>query len=268
VRGRVIEASEAAFGRGVRLGLCAPIGSAIIASAAGFDYLECPLTSLFLPSGEPAPGFDDVPLPIEAFNIFLPADLAITGPRRASESELAVYAQRHLSRAHAVGAEVVVLGSGRSRTYPDGYPRHSAERELLAFLTSAGRIAHDLGLVVALEPLRRAESNLVNSVEEAVALVAQADCDAIQVLADLFHMEEEHEPLENVLRHADRLAHVHVADTGRFAPGTGTFPLRPFAALLREAGYRGRVSVECNWRDLASEGADAVRFLRSTFADG
>src|SRR5699024_4625008 len=43
-------------------------------------------------------------------------------------------------------------------------------------------------------------------------------------------------------------------------------PLRAFLASLREGGYRGAVSIECVWQDLAAEAADALAALRE--ADG
>jgi len=56
---------------------------------------------------------------------------------------------------------------------------------------------------------------------------------------------------------------VHVADSDRRHPGTGTYPLRELFALLRQIGYQGKVSVECRWgEDFAQEAREAAAFLR------
>jgi len=88
----------------------------------------------------------------------------------------------------------------------------------------------------------------------------------MRVVADLFHIMLEEESLEVVREHAGRVAHAHVADSGRRPPGQGDWPLRAFLASLREGGYRGAVSIECTWADLASEAAPALAAVRE--ADG
>jgi sugar phosphate isomerase/epimerase len=62
------------------------------------------------------------------------------------------------------------------------------------------------------------------------------------------------------------LAHTHTADTGRFAPGTGTYDHLAFFRALREANYDARLSVECTWRDFASEIGPALAHLRTAYA--
>ena len=89
----------------------------------------------------------------------------------------------------------------------------------------------------------------------------------IRVLADFYHMDEEAEPLQQISQHAAWLAHIHVADSGRLAPGTGHYPYVTFAEELRQIGYAGLISVECRWRAFAEEAGPAVDFLRRTFTD-
>jgi hydroxypyruvate isomerase len=48
-----------------------------------------------------------------------------------------------------------------------------------------------------------------------------------------------------IARHADRVAHVQIADApGRHEPGTGTLDLRRHLAALDAAGYGGWVGLE------------------------
>ena len=97
---------------------------------------------------------------------------------------------------------------------------------------------------------------------EAVELAHQVGRPGSRVLADFYHMAEEEEPLEHLVKYKDWLAHIHVADTGHLAPGTGQYPYERFAGQLAQAGYEGMVSIECRWNDFAAEAGPAVQFLR------
>ena len=121
------------------------------------------------------------------------------------------------------------------------------------------------GVTLVIEPLNRGETNIINSVPDAVALARSVDHPNILALADIYHMEEESEPFDHVLDAKGFLAHVHVADTGRFAPGTGSYDTIGLFRRLKTIGYEGRISVECSWRDFATEAPAACRFLRETW---
>ena len=120
-------------------------------------------------------------------------------------------------------------------------------------------------VTIAIEPLNRNESNIINSVAEAADIARQVDRPSIRVLADFYHMNEEREPLSRLSDYGAWLAHVHVADSSRLAPGTGDYPYPAFVSELRRAGYAGAVSIECRWQDFASEAGPSVQFLRRAF---
>jgi sugar phosphate isomerase/epimerase len=85
------------------------------------------------------------------------------------------------------------------------------------------------------------------------------------VLADFYHMDEEKEPLDNIVAAKDLVKHIHVADTGRLAPGTGTYPYQNFVQCLARANYNDLVSIECNWINIETEVFQAKKFLTSMF---
>jgi sugar phosphate isomerase/epimerase len=254
----------------MQIGCCCALDQAAIAQSAGFDYLECALVSL-LPEADEAlfapvfANFAAAPLPVRAFNIFLPGDLKVVGPA-VDEARVQRYVKTALARARRVGAELIVFGSGAARMIPDGFARQRAVEQLVNFLRVVAEAATANGLTIAIEPLNRKESNVVNSVAEAVELARLVDRPPIRVLADFYHMDEEQEPLYHLSEFGAWLAHIHVADSGRRSPGSGQYPYATFAAELVQAGYRGRISVECRWVDFATEAAPAVMFLRQAFA--
>lgn len=253
----------------MEIGCCCPIEQATVAKAAGFDYLECPLVSLRAEEDNEAfapvlAQYRAAVLPVGAFNIFLPGNLKIVGPS-IDHARIQRYVQTALARAQLVGAQLIVFGSGAARMIPPDFPRAQAIEQLVTFLHGVADGAAANGITVALEPLNRKESNVLNSVPEAVELARLVNRSPIRVLADFYHMDEENEPLTHLSEYQDWLAHIHVADTGRLAPGTGQYPYAIFAEELRQINYQGRVSVECRWGDFATEGGPAAQFLHKVF---
>jgi sugar phosphate isomerase/epimerase len=251
------------------IGCCCPIENAHGARAAGFDYIECTVVSLRPEENGPEISavlaqYDAAALPVRAFNVFLPGDLKIVGPSVDLERAQR-YVEAALTRVQRIGAHVVVFGSGGARSIPEGFPRDEAVNQISDFLHTVADIADYSERVVAIEPLNRRESNVINSVAEAAELAEKVDRPSVRALADFYHMSEENEPLGHLERYKDWIVHLHVADTGRGAPGTGEYPYEQFAATLRQAGYAGMVSVECRWNDFATEAPLAVEFLRRTF---
>lgn len=255
----------------MQIGCCCEITEAPLAHAAGFDFIECKVVAL-QPDAD-----DDVvapiiaqhqasPLPIAACNVFLPRDLKIVGPTIDTQ-RIANYVTRGLARVYAIGSKVVVFGSGVARAIPDNFPAARAREQTVTFLQQVAEVAEGYGLTVVIEPLNRQESNTILNISEAVEVARAVNHPSIRVLADFYHMDEEREPLAHLTEYGPWLKHIHVADTGRGAPGTGHYPYAEFATHLRAIRYTGMISIECRWRDFASEATDAARFLRAHFGD-
>jgi sugar phosphate isomerase/epimerase len=255
----------------MQFGCCCPVEQSKEARAAGFDFIECTVVSLQPEADEAtfAPilaRYQAAALPARAFNVFLPRDLKVVGPE-VDWKRVEAYVERALQRVRLIGGQVVVFGSGGARSIPDGFARNEAEEQIVRFLRMTSDRAEALDIVIAIEPLNRRESNVINSVAEGVEFARRANRPAIRVLADFYHMDEEGEPLSELEAHGQWLAHIHVADSDRLAPGSGNYPYADFVRRLKGIGYgfaaNQMVSVECRWRDFAAEAPAAVRFLRA-----
>lgn len=251
----------------MQFGVCRPIEEAATAAAAGFNYLECTVVSLEPESeqGEILTPFLKSPLPVKVYNVFLPGDLKVVGEEIDYE-RVEAYLDSALERVRLTGADRVVFGSGRSRNVPAGLSHEKASAQLVRFLRMAGDAAASRGITIVIEPLNRGESNIINSVTEGVEYARRADHESVRVLADLYHMMVENEPLDVVAQWSEWLEHVHVADSERGAPGSGSYPYAAFFDHLHDSGYSGSISIECRWDDFSSQGADAVTFLREMWA--
>lgn len=238
-------------------------------SEAGCDFFEfgvgmlCPESpkSLF-------EGFKDVlsnySLRADCFNSFIPADLKVTGPN-VDKDRLNNYLSNATERAAELGGEIIVFGSGGARHVPEGFSRKRAHDQILEFLEAAANYAREHGLVIAIEPLNRAETNMINSIAEAVRFADELMQPEVQVLVDFYHQMLEGEAFDEIVRAGERIVHVHVADTDRLYPGSGEYDYQRFAESLADAGYNKRVSVECNFRDFDAEVPQSIQFLHEVF---
>jgi len=253
----------------MQFGCCASIDQAQAVHDAGFDYLEAGVTSLLPDQEEDAfapvlAKYQASPVAVQAFNLFLPRDLKIVGPE-VDEERMKIYAKRAIARIEQIGATTAVIGSGGSRSVPEDFSRDETSQQIVHFLNIVADEADNSSVTIAIEPLNRKESNIINSVAEGVEFAKQVNRPSIRVLADFYHMDEENEPLDTILDNKDWLAHIHVADTGRGAPGTGHYPYAEFVRLIHEAGYDGMVSIECRWQDFEAEAGQSAAFLREAF---
>ena len=241
----------------MRFGVCAGIETAEALAEAGYDYIELSVAGDLVPDGDAAAWSEKrkdiaaMPLLPEAYNSFVRSG-KIVGPD-ADFDRLRRYVMTALTRAAEVGGAVIVFGSGGARQIPDGFPKAEADRQMRDFLHLCGEASTETGVAVVIEPLCKSECNNINLVSEGAAWARTIALPGVRNLADTYHMEREEEPLAAIIESADVLAHVHTADTGRFAPGTGTYDHAALFAALKSANYDDRLSIECNWNGKFAE---------------
>lgn len=141
-------------------------------------------------------------------------------------------------------------------------------------------LAQSRGLEIALEPLNRFESDLINTAEDVMRLIKDVNHSAANVLLDGFHMAIEERNLEEAITLVgDKLIHVQVSENYRGAPGTGQTPWDSLKKGLNNVNYKGVVSIEsftpeikelagavCIWKNLAPSqdgfAQDGINFLK------
>jgi sugar phosphate isomerase/epimerase len=232
-----------------QLGWCGSLADAAKVRDAGYDYLELPLAAFGLEDdaslAAAKKAVSAAPLPVPVFSRFYPADFRAVG-EGVDRPRIQSYLKRAAELMHHAGARVAVLGSAWSRNVPPGFSRARAREQILE---SYGWVADALagsGVLAAIEAQNRKEANIITTLAEAVDYARALDRpEALAVIADFYHMEEEQEPLNDLVRFGEWIAHVQLADSNRLNPGTGSFDYYGFFGALRSGGYRGRVSVEC-----------------------
>ncbi|MDX1933964.1 MAG: sugar phosphate isomerase/epimerase family protein [Capsulimonadales bacterium] len=267
--------SGSAGGFTMRFGICTGIGNAPILRSAGYDYIEMSVAGDLIPD-DPEESWATKRAAIremtgttgllpEAFNSFVRSG-KIVGPE-ADFARLERYVRTALTRAAEVGGKIIVFGSGGARNVPDGFDRADAEAQIVRFLHLCADAHETTGVTVVIEPLNRGESNILNTVAEGAEFVRRVDRPGVRNLADTYHMMKDGEPLSAVTVHGATLAHAHTAEAGtRSAPGTGDTDFRAILSAFRAAGYDGRLSIECGWKDMATEAGPALASLRAAYS--
>jgi len=236
--------------------------------APGYDYVEPMLARTLSPLEDDAAvagrlaELRALRPPVRAFNIFVPEAVPLTGPA-VDWDRVGIYVGRAIPRAASVGARVIVFGSAGARRVPDGFPYREAWEQLVRFLHLCADQASLYGITIAIEPVY--SSNIITSYLEAADLAREVGREEVRVVADIIHFWKVDEPLEDIYKAPEYVAHVHLSDTERRAPG----PEEPHGAvrrlfeILRDIGYTGMASVEANFGpDYARESAAALAYLR------
>jgi D-psicose/D-tagatose/L-ribulose 3-epimerase len=146
-------------------------------------------------------------------------------------------------------------------------------------------MAQERGLSLALEPLNRFETDLINTVADLDKLLKDINHPAAGILLDVFHMNIEEPDMEKaVLTAGDRLLHVQIADNYRGTPGTGQVRWDALQRGLKAVNYQGVISIEsftpeikelagavCIWRHLAEDqdlfASEGLAFMKKTFTN-
>lgn len=150
-------------------------------------------------------------------------------------------------------------------------------------LHQAIKRAEALGVVLALEPLNRFETDMVNTVDQAIAIVDELNSPYLKVLLDTFHSNiEEKDIPASIVKLGDRLIHIQANENDRGTPGTGHLDWMGMRDALQRIGYDGSLVIETFgapskelaraasiWRPLANSAdelaTEGFAFLKKTF---
>ncbi len=139
---------------------------------------------------------------------------------------------------------IIIIGLIRGVVKP-GVDKVQAMDWLIEALRECSDAAQPHSVNLALEPINRYETTLINNVEQGLSLVQQIGAANFGLLLDTFHMNIE-EPVieESIQKCGDHIFHFHVADSNRWYPGAGHLDFRSILSALFNTGYKEYVSGE------------------------
>jgi len=255
----------------------------------GFDLIEIafeePATIDAAALADYAAGID---LGVLACGVFGPGrNLVSTDPgeRRSAADYLRGLIDAAAQLAPTLGGQTPVVGGPMygavGKTPAVDRAARQRERDLAATeLRPLAAYAGERGVRLAMEPLNRFETDLINVVEQGLEMVDAIGSPHIGLHLDTFHMHLEERDSGAAIRWAgDRLFHLHACENDRGVPGRGQVRWPGVAAALGDIGYSGAVVIEsftpgvtsiaravCIWRDIAPDqdtiARQGLRFLR------
>ncbi|PIB39510.1 sugar phosphate isomerase/epimerase family protein [Maribacter sp. 4G9] len=252
----------------------------------GFDVVEIPVED---------PDLIDVKILKEALDvhglqpticIVFGDDKDLTSEDKRLHKNCFEHAEKCFSLASELGVSFVAgplyAAVGKARLAPEAEKKAEWGRAVANLRTLSG-IAKNQGLDIALEPLNRFESDLINTADDVVRLLDAINEKNMKIILDSFHMTIEEQDIRLAINTAGkRLIHVQVSENHRGIPGTGLTPWAEFAKGLQDVEYSGALVIESFtpeipelaaavniWKKLADTqdafASEGLKFLKNTF---
>ena len=189
------------------------------------------------------------------------------GPRENA----AAYVDRLVELAAAAGSPHVcgpMYSAVGKEPAADGAERERQWGRACAGIAAAAERAAAHGVRLAVEPLNRYETDLVNTTRRGLDLCMETGAANVGLLLDTYHLNIEEKSVGDAIRAAgDRLFHFHACENDRGTPGTGHVPWAEAFEALSAIGYDGQVVIE-SFTPAVQEIARAVSLWRPLDADG
>ncbi len=139
---------------------------------------------------------------------------------------------------------VIIIGLIRGIVKP-GVEEGQSMSRLIAALRECSEAARAYGVKLALEPINRYETTLINNTAQGLDLIERVSADNFGLLPDTFHMNVEEPVIENSLQACNQqIFHFHVAASNRWYPGAGHLDFKSILGTLAATGYLGYISGE------------------------
>jgi sugar phosphate isomerase/epimerase len=165
-----------------------------------------------------------------------------------------------------LGGAVMVLGSPAQRNLPTGMTLEEGLAHAADALARMLPILESTRIDLCLEALAPSETNFLNTLAEAGALMRRLQHPRVRLQLDVKALASETTPIPDLIRQFAPVAgHFHANDPSRRGPGFGPCDFRPILQALANSAYLGWISVEVF--DFAPDpetvARESLRYLKS-----
>ena len=176
----------------------------------------------------------------------LPRDKGLATADRATREKTVAFLKAAVGATREMGAR---LFAGMMYAVPGRFsgkgPMEDEVRWIVDGISEVAVFAKDQGVTLALEPVNRFETYLLNTAGQAQTVVDRICQPNVGLLLDTFHMNIEDRGIAaTIRRHGKSLKHLHLNESDRGMLGGGNIDWHSLFAALKEIGYGGAGSLE------------------------
>ena len=156
-----------------------------------------------------------------------------------------IYLFKCIDYAQLMGAKlVIVVPAAVSKTAPSLSKKEDWKNSVKA-VQEVAKYAEKKDILLAIEPINRYETYLVNSVQDALCYSHEVNSSHVKIMADTFHMNIEERDIPEAIRMAgNNLINVHIADSNRCSVGRGHINFKSLVKALKEINYKYALTLE------------------------
>jgi len=178
--------------------------------------------------------------------IGLPQDKALATADQALREQTIAYLKAAVEAARAMGARLFIGMMYATPGKFSGQPPTPDEiRWITDGLAELAQFARRRDITLAIEPVNRYETYLLNTAAQAQAIVDAIAEPNVGLLLDTYHMNIEERGIpDTIRRHAQSLRHLHLNESDRGMLGGGNVDWAGLFATLKETRYQGIGSIE------------------------
>lgn len=171
-----------------------------------------------------------------------PEGLSITSDDQAVTATTLEVGRRLIDLCKELGGAYLVHGSPSQRVLEGGREAEGRQRAA-AYFAAMAQAAMEQELLYIIEPLSRADTSYITSVDEAVGLIRSIGSDALGTMIDCYAAARNGEDVAGLIERwlpEGAVRHIHFNDPNKRGPGEGTLRFKPILDMLRRLDYSGR----------------------------
>jgi D-psicose/D-tagatose/L-ribulose 3-epimerase len=184
----------------------------------------------------------------EKYGIEPTASLCLPEDKMAAEKPDAAeaFVKKALDKASDVGCKFLGGVTFGALGYRSGKPPQKSEYEnIVKALKPVAQHARKLGITVGIEPCNRYETHLLNTSTQALAMLEMIGEPNVTIHFDTYHMNIEEKGIGEALRAtAGKSSYIHMSESDRGVPGTGTIDWTDVYRALAGINFSGKLVVE------------------------
>lgn len=256
----------------ILLGCCGSTVTYSEIKAMGYDYAELSGRQLMSLSDEEFAEFlrlyKESGFLCRGFNDYCGAGYPIVGPD-SGEKACEEYGKKICERGAMLGIRTIGIGAPKARMLPTDYPAEKADAEMQIFLEKLCEYARPYHITILLEAVHHRMCNYLNYTQDAVEMVKDLKIPNLGIVLDYYHAMVMGEDLQNFEYAMPYVHHLHIStdlkDHERGYMGEADVPMmRQLFQNAVSSGYSGGISVEAGETNLTRDGADCLKWMRTS----